>query len=715
MKKSLLILSLMFILSNFIFAQMEWKKTNGPYGGAQFDVACDNLGTIYAMPYYYPRLYTFMLKNYDNIIYYSNDKGKSWKSKIIDTVTCMTVDKKNNLLLAVKNKINFYDKNFNFIKSSPEFPFTFSADNFIKQIIFADNGNLYVNIERDSLYLSTDYGDSWKSILSNSFYLTLDSNKTAVGWGVNKVYRCDIDSFKFKEIIVADSTINEDLIKIVYNKKFDRFIAIGVRGYVYLSDDKGLTWRKGKDSIPIQPWNIVMTISSDNAGNVFITDTFSVYCSIDGGDSWNKLNGFNNYYLVINFSFDNDNNIVASDIYNGLLMSEDSGKTVKELNIPLTKTNITKIAMTRNGNIYAIYKTNYISYLYRSANSGDSWEHIILPYPYNSNINSLLILKSGEILVATRNALLHYSDELNNWVYIDTSSIVQNIYAMEELNNGGIVASMYYNNYNYLFVSKDTCKSWDTLTMWNILIDKIKSNDKGWVVASGNDPYFGIYFSKDNCNTWNRISLGSPDFGETYINENFLYTLTAWGYSTYDKFYCYDSTSTKISESNFSNQWNDYSINNDLLVAGKYNDVYICPGFDLLCTYNNGISWDTINKGMENIAVYDVFFDKNNIAYAGTERNGVYRCDNFVGVKEKQKEITNDNFQIFPNPASEFIEITGINNLENNIQIYNILGEQVLTSSIFPIPYSKKVDISALAAGVYYVKIGNEAKMFVKE
>ena len=138
----------------------------------------------------------------------------------------------------------------------------------------------------------------------------------------------------------------------------------------------------------------------------------------------------------------------------------------------------------------------------------------------------------------------------------------------------------------------------------------------------------------------------------------------------------------------------------------------------MICTFNNGISWDTVSKGMENIPGYDVFFDKNNIAYAGTERNGVYRCDNFVGVKEKQKENVNGNFQIIPNPASDFIELNGIGNWElgigSNIQIYNILGEQVLSNSQFPTPNSCKIDISALSAGVYYLKIGNEAKMFVK-
>ena len=76
---------------------------------------------------------------------------------------------------------------------------------------------------------------------------------------------------------------------------------------------------------------------------------------------------------------------------------------------------------------------------------------------------------------------------------------------------------------------------------------------------------------------------------------------------------------------------------------------------------------------------------------------------------------------IFPNPASDFIEISGFGvgahcnvPLQDNIQIYNILGELVLTNSQYPTPNPCKIDISTLAAGVYYLKIVNEVKIFVK-
>jgi hypothetical protein len=52
---------------------------------------------------------------------------------------------------------------------------------------------------------------------------------------------------------------------------------------------------------------------------------------------------------------------------------------------------------------------------------------------------------------------------------------------------------------------------------------------------------------------------------------------------------------------------------------------------------------------------------------------------------------------------------------ESEIKIYNIFGECVLTVETGLRPVSTKIDISALPAGVYFVKIGAEKpRKFVK-
>ncbi|MFH1050668.1 MAG: T9SS type A sorting domain-containing protein [bacterium] len=81
---------------------------------------------------------------------------------------------------------------------------------------------------------------------------------------------------------------------------------------------------------------------------------------------------------------------------------------------------------------------------------------------------------------------------------------------------------------------------------------------------------------------------------------------------------------------------------------------------------------------------------------------------------------------IFPNPASEYIEITvgtrhAVSVENKDIQIYNVYGECVsnLTNAfvytpLTPLERGIIVDVSGLADGMYFVRIGNQSKLFVK-
>ncbi len=96
----------------------------------------------------------------------------------------------------------------------------------------------------------------------------------------------------------------------------------------------------------------------------------------------------------------------------------------------------------------------------------------------------------------------------------------------------------------------------------------------------------------------------------------------------------------------------------------------------------------------------------------------------------------NDSFTVFPNPASEYIEInigadsrwqsfdklrmTEDGREEWDIQIYNVLGECVsnLTNALVNTPLTPlergiRIDVSRLAVGMYFVRIGNEFQKFV--
>jgi hypothetical protein len=86
-------------------------------------------------------------------------------------------------------------------------------------------------------------------------------------------------------------------------------------------------------------------------------------------------------------------------------------------------------------------------------------------------------------------------------------------------------------------------------------------------------------------------------------------------------------------------------------------------------------------------------------------------------------------FSFFPNPAGEYIEISGLNKglqpLVQNydaIKIFNMLGECVLstvgTGGTHPLIPSQegniRIDVSDLQSGVYFIRVGDWVGRFVK-
>jgi hypothetical protein len=74
--------------------------------------------------------------------------------------------------------------------------------------------------------------------------------------------------------------------------------------------------------------------------------------------------------------------------------------------------------------------------------------------------------------------------------------------------------------------------------------------------------------------------------------------------------------------------------------------------------------------------------------------------------------------KITPNPATDYIDIAITNDyiLNGRAKVYDVLGNVVLTH---PLPLSQdgvaiRLDVSGLATGVYFVRIGDKMYKFVK-
>ena len=128
------------------------------------------------------------------------------------------------------------------------------------------------------------------------------------------------------------------------------------------------------------------------------------------------------------------------------------------------------------------------------------------------------------------------------------------------------------------------------------------------------------------------------------------------------------------------------------------------------------------NPNLTCIQVDDSVFSMNNTNWK-KDYTAHYSTDcGYTGVEDFKFE--NNSVSVVPNPASDFIEINNVipadgGILNNSVKIYNFLGEMVLLSTSVSFADTSagggyKIDVSGLAAGVYFIRLGDSVQRFVK-
>lgn len=139
--------------------------------------------------------------------------------------------------------------------------------------------------------------------------------------------------------------------------------------------------------------------------------------------------------------------------------------------------------------------------------------------------------------------------------------------------------------------------------------------------------------------------------------------------------------------------------------------------------FNDVVLPDQIN-GMFNIADSIILHGGDpitsympNLNHAETE--GMYKLETelfeWLFAQHKDANIINIGdynqlIKIFPNPASDIIFISGIQDKLNSISIYSVLGIKVFEKDIS----GKIIDISSLSDGIYILKVNNRVVKFMK-
>ncbi len=91
-------------------------------------------------------------------------------------------------------------------------------------------------------------------------------------------------------------------------------------------------------------------------------------------------------------------------------------------------------------------------------------------------------------------------------------------------------------------------------------------------------------------------------------------------------------------------------------------------------------------------------------------------CDTTLTEGISNFQVSNSNFQIFPNPAMDKLTVSSKQfGVKSEIIIYDLFGRAVLKMKVGSQKSEVRINTSSLSAGIYFVKAGNSVKKFLKE
>ncbi len=707
------------------------------------------------------------LEVYDNTIYIaiqdkfykSNNFGKTWVQIQNDTPfnfnKIFTIAKNKNNLFIGTSAIEPIISTGSFLSKNDGITWEKRDDFLYPPKFFREGEDIYAlslkgvfkyDETKNKWFTPNDTVEPDKSIYNNLFKgnsLIINDDKIIVGTEMNKYYvnagtpRPNIYIYSINEkkwTSITDTISGMWKYGVTSFIMQDSVLLAGTTDGIYISLDGGINWIKKseilyKDTMQSFKCEVhrllkyddylyaIATPATSSGEMIYGTPSF-LYFSTDKGGTWNMSNIFNFYSMPREFKIMDDKIIIAAtdglfatnkkltektNLIDTTLRGNDIGDFIIEKDTLIVSTIYSKIGL---------YKYSFVKY---------SWDLIKnnLPYDYYN-----LIEKKDSLLFVSR----YYSKFYYSKDYGKTYTELGKVQGLDNTSIFSIFIGdsiIYIGTFNGIYSSTNNGDSWEQIpitTGFHILsIDK-----RGDYIFAGSENNV-IFKSSDNGLTWSKIIVPAKYDGTFFpsikiINKKvYAAARVNWG----DKINVYglgilcssDNGETWESKNNgLPDSCGVQSINyyNNYIFAGfKYSAgvFYSSDGGENWIPYNKNLSTYTLNK----IKV------ANSYLYAATE-GGMYRVSlsdfGIVSVKDYPVEKQNYLYSTmpYPIPATNRVqaEVYWDTNLDINkaeIKIYNIYGEEIKSeNSIEIIPesnlYGKLIwNCEGIEPGVYIITI----------
>lgn len=202
----------------------------------------------------------------------------------------------------------------------------------------------------------------------------------------------------------------------------------------------------------------------------------------------------------------------------------------------------------------------------------------------------------------------------------------------------------------------------------------------GMMVTNGTYPYLSLKNGDQFAKKFGGVSGDDPDF--------FLLTIKAYSNGTLST----DSVDFYLADYRFEDNTLDYIVDEWTFV-----DLYSLGNVDSL-----SFSLSSSDSGM---------FGMNTPAYFCADNIGAEMTTGLFSLR--QPELS---FSVYPNPSSDFISFTQLEEREYRYAIYTLNG--VLIEQAFSLQNNQDIDVRSLASGTYLLRVWNKkgsgSSLFIK-
>jgi photosystem II stability/assembly factor-like uncharacterized protein len=488
---------------------------------------------------------------------------------------------------------------------------------YIMDLTVATDGSLLLATGFNGIYRSTNNGDTWISVVGGGGCMTLTSSTNGMVYGAGHI----------------DNSLSGGIIK---------------------STDNGATWSNAN-------WNNtrVYDIIIDRDQRVLASCVQGIGISSDSGSTWVMKKVFGRYYSVKAMDFDSKGTLFAAADHfyyadAGIYRSNDSGKTWIRTTIIQTSSYINGLEILKSGIMFYGISDTFTGGLFRSSDSGISWEKIC-----TAGVFALGKDNDSIIYVCSQDGAFQYNENTKSVMKMGDFGWV---YAITSKPGGKLFAGVNYYN-GILFRSTDYGYTWaqDTNGIGSASITSLLTTLKGTILAGSAG--FGIYRSTDDGTSWTHTSIQS---GVCRILIQYFDGKVIAG-----------NREGKIFESS-----------------------------------NDGDTWNDISTGFPSGSITCIIQDHQGSLFAGTSEDGIFRALQTVNIVTTSHQNPKTYYlnQNYPNPFNPSTSISFSLSSKSfvSLKVFDIIGREVATlvnGELSAGNHTRQWNAVNMSSGVYFYRL----------